>query len=510
MTITLDKFNLERPVPSAPQQVIRCVIYDRISDDHAGDGHGVLNQRGDLQRRAGARGWTVVAQESDNDIGVTRSIADALGNGKPRPGWAKVLRLVDSRAVDVVFVWRWDRALREPVDLERLIPRFDAAGVRFAEADGIIDLGTDSGRLAARILVAVAKAEQERKSERQKLANRGAAERGERRKGGARQFGWTADKQAHIPEEAKAIRGACRRLVAGGPEVTLSRVVAEWNDRAHAHEAGYRPPNAPFGPLPRRPWSLSSVRGILLHPANAGLSAYHGEIVASGKWEAIVPEETQKAVRAKLDNGPRATPEGKDRRAGRTLLGSLALCPCGSVIYGARDGKSNALYRCGAALNGEAQPGMHVKRRAADVDTYVREIIIQRMSRDDAAALVPALDGVDVSALREEAAAIRRNLEEMAADRAAGLIDRAEQLAGSARGKKRLAEIATAIDAATSEDVLAPLVRAENVEAAWEALDLAGRRAIIDALMTITLHSPGRGIKVFRPETVVIEWKRDA
>ena len=44
--------------------------------------------------------------------------------------------------------------------------------MRFAEADGTIDLGTDSGRLAARILVAVAKAEQKRKPERQKLANR--------------------------------------------------------------------------------------------------------------------------------------------------------------------------------------------------------------------------------------------------------------------------------------------------------------------------------------------------
>jgi hypothetical protein len=47
----------------------------------------------------------------------------------------------------------------EPMDLEYPIPRFDKAGVRFAEADGIIDLGTDSGRPAARILVAVAKAE---------------------------------------------------------------------------------------------------------------------------------------------------------------------------------------------------------------------------------------------------------------------------------------------------------------------------------------------------------------
>ena len=60
--------------------------------------------------------------------------------------------------MDVVLVWRWDRFIREPLDLDYLIPRFDKAGVRFAEADGIIDLGTDSGRLAARILIAVAKA----------------------------------------------------------------------------------------------------------------------------------------------------------------------------------------------------------------------------------------------------------------------------------------------------------------------------------------------------------------
>lgn len=487
------------------------MLYDRISDDHAGDGHGVLNQRGDLQRRAAARGWTVVAEESDNDIGVTRSIADAFGNGKHRPGWARVLRMVDAREVDVVFCWRWDRALREPIDLERLIPRFDAAGVRFAEADGIIDLGTDSGRLAARILVAVAKAEQERKSARQKLANRGAAERGERRKGGNRQFGWTADKLSHVPEEAEAIRAACRRLVGGGPEVTLSRVVAEWNEKAHAGVPGYRPPNAPFGPLPRRPWSFSAVRGILLHPANAGLSAYHGEVIARGKWEAIVPEETQKAVRAKLGSGPRATPEGTERRAGRTLLGSLALCPCGAVVYGARDSRGNAIYRCGAVLNGDARPGVqHVKRRAADADDYVSRVVVARLSREDAWELIPVPDEVNVTALREEAAAIRRNLEEMAADRAAGLIDRAEQLAGSARGKKRLAEISAAIEDATCEDVLAPLVRADDVEAAWQALDLAGKRAVIDALMTVTLHSPGRGVKTFRPETVAIDWKRDA
>jgi hypothetical protein len=43
------------------------------------------------------------------------------------------------------FRWTaWDRFIREPLDLEYLIPRFDKAGVRFAEVDGNIDLGTDS------------------------------------------------------------------------------------------------------------------------------------------------------------------------------------------------------------------------------------------------------------------------------------------------------------------------------------------------------------------------------
>jgi len=80
---------------------------------------------------------------SDKDIGVTRK--DPTAPGRYRPGYEEVLRLVDAHAVDVALCW--DRFIHEPLDLEYLIPRFDKAGVRFAEADGNIDLGTDSGRL---------------------------------------------------------------------------------------------------------------------------------------------------------------------------------------------------------------------------------------------------------------------------------------------------------------------------------------------------------------------------
>ena len=80
---------------------------------------------------------------------------------------------------------------------------------------------------------------------------------------------------------------------------------------------------------------------------------------------------------------------------------------------------------------------------------------------------------------REEAAAIRRNLEEMAADRALGLITRPQLLAATGRANIRLDEIGTELEHAARENVLAPLVAAENAAAVWADLDLSRQRAVI-------------------------------
>ena len=76
-----------------------------------------------------------------------------------------------------------------------------------------------------------------------------------------------------------------------------------------------------------------------------------------------------------------------------------------------------------------------------------------------------------MGALREEATAIRRNLEEIAADRALGLIDRAQMLAATERANLRLGEIEAEVEGAARENVLTPLVAAENAASAWEGLD---------------------------------------
>ena len=149
-------------------------------------------------------------------------------------------------------------------------------------------------------------------------------------------------------------------------------------------------------------------------------------------------------------------------------------------------------------------------RQAGPVEDFITRLVVERLPRADAADLVAVPEnGPDLVALREEAAAIRRNLEEMAADRALGLITRPQLLAATGRANIRLDEIGAELDHAARENVLAPLVAAENAAEVWEILDLSRKRAVIKTLMAVTLHSPGRGARrPFDPATVAITWNQ--
>jgi site-specific DNA recombinase len=90
-----------------------------------------------------------------------------------------------------------------------------------------------------------------------------------------------------------------------------------------------------------------------------------------------------------------------------------------------------------------------------------------------------------------------------------GLVTRAQMIAANDVGNTRLGEIARGLEEAARGNVLAPLVAAGNVAPVWEDMDLARKRAVIKTLMTITLHSPGRGARrAFDPDTVEIDWNQ--
>ncbi|MDQ3762146.1 MAG: recombinase family protein [Actinomycetota bacterium] len=457
---------------------VRAIIYTRQSLDRNGDGLAVARQEKDCRKLCDQRGWTVIEAVADNDVSAS--------NGKPRPGFTQVVCMIDKRAVDVVVVWTVDRLVRKLADLEDVIERCERAGVKLATVSGDIDLSTDAGRLVGRILASVARGEMERKAARQRRAYLQRAEAGKPNPWTCRPFGYQMDKMTPVPAEARAVAEACEQVLAGG---SLRGIAVQWN------AAGLTPPQG--APV----WKGQTVRAVLGNPRIAGLSAYQGEIVGSGTWPALVSEETWRAVRAVLDDPARR----RKTRGVRSLLGGLARCYCGAPAFGTRNSRGAPGYRC-REMATRLQPGSrgHVCRLSGPVDDYVTEIVIERLSRPDAADLLIDHSRPDVDALRNQAQVLRARLEELGAEFAMGELPAAQLRVINDRIGQQLAVIEAQIADAGKVSVLGGLVGATDVRAVWGGLDIDRRRAVIDALMSITLHSPGRGARVFDPATVVI------
>ena len=468
---------------------MRAAIYTRQSLDRDGSGLAIARQLAEDEALCAARGWEIVARESDNDMSGF--------SGKVRPGYERVIRLMKARQVDVVVVWAVDRLTRRLADLSGLIDLCEQTGVRIATVSGDLDLSTPAGRLLARILGSVAQGEVETKAARQRLANRQSAEAGKARKGMPRPFGWQADRIALEPAEAAAVREACGMLLAGG---TVSAVIRDWNARGVYPRQ--RPRGHPFGPVNFTGWSRTSVREILGNPRNAGIVVYRGTELSRGEWEPVVPEQTWRAVLDVLA----ANAEGRAPSA-RTMLGMLARCRCGAPVTGtwSGDGRRPA-YRCHHRAP-DRGPGPHVFVRRDLVDEWAGRLVVERLSRPDAASLIEAPAGVDAAALRDEAEAVRKRLGRLGPLFAAGMISEGDLTGGRAQGEARLAEIGAVLAEAGRESVLARLVAARDVAAEWEALDVSLKRAAVGALMTVTLVPPGRGAHTWDPDRVVrVEW----
>jgi DNA invertase Pin-like site-specific DNA recombinase len=395
-----------------------------------------------------------------------------------RPKFARLLGLIDAGAIDVVVVWAADRLVRRLVDLEDVIARCERSGVKLATVSGDLDLSTDQGRLVARILASVARGEVERKSARQKAAYLQHAQRGLPHHGGrTRPFGYLADRVTPHPQEAPAVADAYSLILAGG---ALGAVGRRWRSLA-THPALWR--------------STSSVARTLCSARYAGLREHNGEVAGPAAWPALVPEETWRAVRGMLTDPSRARPP----HARRSLLGGVATCAvCQGPIEGnPRHGEPG--YRCAA--------GRHIHRRAAAVDDYVTSIVLERLARADASDLLGTRERADVAALSTEAAALRTRLEVLATEFADGTLTSAQLRTATGRLRAKLAEVEQQIADAGQTSALTPLMTAPDVRAVWEELPLGQQRAVIDTLMTVTLHRSGRGARQFDPGTVKVEWK---
>jgi DNA invertase Pin-like site-specific DNA recombinase len=453
---------------------VNAVVYTRISLDRNGEGAGVARQESDARALAKMRNWRVTSVIVENDT-------SAAGK-KPMPGFERLLQAVENGSVQVVIAWALDRLTRNRKNTVRLIETCQQHGVTIALVRGSdMDMSTPSGRMTADILAAVARGEIEAKSDRQKAAHLQAAQQG-RRVTGRRAFGYSDDGMTFREPEAQAVRDAYQWLLDG---VSLGQIAQRWNDAAvYTPQASHR-------------WSGATVGTCLRKARNTALRAHNDEIVGEANWPALVDRETWYAAVAVMKDPDRLSPHGNQR-----MLTGAALCGIcrGAVHVGGN--KGYPVYRCATSTG-------HFSRKAEPVDEYVAEVMIARLSLPDAADLfTPPEIGSNKSELIREADRIRRKLDGLAALYEDGTLTAKGVRQSSERLRAQLADIDEKLAEVNGIPRAArTIVKAADVRAAWESLEVADRREIIRALAVILLHPPGRGATIFKPETVGIEWR---
>lgn len=456
---------------------MQAAIYLRQSEDRDATMLAVDRQREDCTKLAASKGWSTT-EYMDNDTSATSQ--------KPRPAYQRMLADIEAGAIGAVVAWDLDRLYRKPRELEDLIDLAEGKHLALATVGGEADLSTDSGRLFARIKGAVGRSEVERKSARQRRANVQRAEAGSPTRStipfGYRQDG---DRLALEPAEAMMIRDAYSAILAGG---SLHTIAKAWNAASVPTRRG-------------KQWSGATVRQLLMAYRNAGVAVYRGEPVATpGDWPPIVDREILDGTRAILTQPGRRI--GGTSSGRKHLLSGIAVCgACSKTVGSGRAGTSpnpsRPVYACKHCFK--------VTRDMTAVDGYVVALVVDRLSRPDAAELMVSDSRPDVGVLRDRAAALRARQEEAASLFAEGSVTGLQLKTITADLAQQLTEVESAMFDSQRTRVLEGLIGAPR--AVFDGSSLDRKRAVIDLLMTVTILPAGRYGRGFDPNFVQINWK---
>jgi DNA invertase Pin-like site-specific DNA recombinase len=286
----------------SPKQPRRAVGYVRVSVDRAEE-TSTETQEESIRAYCTAHGSQVV------DVIVEAGRSAYKASRTSRPGFKKVMRLVQSGAADMVIVWKIDRACRNTEDTLALVRELAGHGAQFASVTEHFDTSTPSGKMMLTVLAALAEMESATKSERimawqeKRLAD-GATPTG------PRPYGYRRERNRLLVnlDEAGVIRHAANEVLAG---TSLNQIAKDLAAVKVKGKSG-------------KPLSFRAVKSILIGPTVAGCREMRpGVFEPSDQWEAILDLDSWRAVRAILTDPARRT---NTTNKPRWLLSGIATC----------------------------------------------------------------------------------------------------------------------------------------------------------------------------------------
>lgn len=468
----------------------RAALYLRMSLDTTGEGLGIERQRAECEQVAKVKGWEVVETYTDNSLSASKS-------NVVRPSYERLMRDLEVGKFEAVICYDLDRLTRQPRQLEDWIDIARERDIALVTANGEADLTTDSGRMFAGIKIQFARAEVERKGERQRVAAKQRAQMGKVPKG-TRLLGYETNGDL-VPSEAKIVRKIFEMFLKGEnikeicDFLNLSGVPARKTDRG---------------------WDSATVRGILTNFRYAGISTYRNQErredgtryfaryeAGPGNWKAIIDEQKFRLVQTKLAN-----PSRKTNHIGhaRKYLGS-SIYRCGFEV-------KKGIY-CDRTLrvNGKSYwcpEGEHTHRLASWIDDYVCDIIEARLQKPKVLGTFQAANDSELEEIESETSELLARLEGYEADYDDGIIDGNRYKTASDKVKEKLSKLELQRAKIVGGFALESVLDKGNPAEAFKNASLSVRRAVVDRLLSVTVLPGTKGVKAFEPDSVLVRWKK--
>lgn len=223
-------------------------------------------------------------------VGFARAYVDDGYSGKDlnRPGIQQLIADAQTRAFDIVLVYKLDRLSRRQKDVLYLLEDvFQPNGIGFRSATESFDTTNAFGKTALGMMAVFAQLERETTIERVRLGKKQAAREG-RWKGGPVTFGYRYDPSS-------------KRLDISEPEAETVRRIFEWYAEGLSQAAIAERLNNEGVPAPRgaKRWHQSTVRYVLKNAAYTGRTKHKHDLYEGG-YPAIIPHSLWARVQEQL------------------------------------------------------------------------------------------------------------------------------------------------------------------------------------------------------------------
>jgi site-specific DNA recombinase len=402
----------------------------------------------------------------------------------------------EGQPVDGLIVYDIDRLTRDNRHLEDAIEVVENFHRPIIDITGTLDLLTDNGRTVARILVAAA-SKQSADTARRVKRKHDAMKKAGIPVGGSRPFGWQDDKRTLVPEEAKVIRKAVKRVLEGAP---VRSICAEWNREGITTPRG-------------NPWSRETVKHVLRNPRICGyrsqsvrvidpltgLENMRMEIVrdergqpVGGLWEPLISVSEWEALTGLIG----AAPARGDGHNARKYLGSGTLrCDkngCGAAIRAVKARASDGahpdgcfFYQCPSRGSGRGCGGVRIP--GPETDKVIRKLVIAKYEEEATAReaqVAPSKWDKEEELLR-----LREDITDWTEQRKARSVTKERFFAFLSEAEateRRLLHERNEWQRKTRATGSKPI----DLGKIWDDLDLVEQRAYVERVLTAVLVSP--------------------